>query len=142
MLDKQILRGHVDRKFPRSPDSICDISHVEKTDKSNCCSHETLFHKVTCELKRLDAVNYALNSGVRKTIDLPDKVPSSGLEATFQFHEEQFQHFAFSILLCPVQLAPQIILSELQILLESSITFVFKEDVNVSLFGRTLSLFI
>ena len=83
-----------------------------------------------------------MNSGAGKTIDLPDKVPSSGLEAAFLFHKEQFQHFAFSMLFCPIQLAPQIILSELQILLESSFSFVFKEDVNVSLFGRTLSLFI
>ena len=33
-----------------------------KPDKSNCCSHETRFHEVTCEFKRLDAVNYTLHN--------------------------------------------------------------------------------
>ena len=42
-------------------------SHVQKTDMSNCCSHETLFTEGSCGCKRRDAVNYALNSGVGKT---------------------------------------------------------------------------
>ena len=63
------LRGHVDRKFPRSSHSISDIS---KTDKSNCCPHDILFHGATCGFKRLDAVNYALISGVGKTLLLFD----------------------------------------------------------------------
>ena len=35
-----------------------------KTDKSNCCSHETLFREATCGFKRRRAVNHALDSGV------------------------------------------------------------------------------
>ena len=38
--------------------------------KSNCCSHETLFHEVMCGFKRRDAVNYASISGVGKTPSL------------------------------------------------------------------------
>ena len=38
-----------------------------KTDKSNCCSHETRFSGATCGFRRRDAVNYALNSRVGKT---------------------------------------------------------------------------
>ena len=47
--------------------SVTSRWSCSKTDKSNCCSHETLFHLVTCKFKRLDAVNYALNSWVGKT---------------------------------------------------------------------------
>ena len=67
MLDKQILRCHVNKEFPRSPHSICDVPHVQKQTNPNCCSHETLFREATCGFKRRSAVNYALNSGVRKT---------------------------------------------------------------------------
>ena len=52
------------------------------------------------------------------TIDLHDRVPSSGIGTACQYHKEQYQHFAFSILFCPMQTALQIILSELRILLE------------------------
>ena len=47
--------------------SVTSRWSCSKSDKFNCCSHETLFHKVTCEFKRPDAVNNALNSGVGKT---------------------------------------------------------------------------
>ena len=40
-----------------------------------------------------------------QSIDLPDEVPSSGIGAACQFHKEQYQHFAFSILLSPTQTA-------------------------------------
>ena len=40
--------------------------------------------------------------------DLPDRVPSSGVGAVCQFHKEQCQHFAFSILFCLIQTALQI----------------------------------
>ena len=53
-----------------------------------------------------------------QTIDLPNRVPSSGIGAACQFHGEQYQNFAFPILLCPIQPALQIILSELQIFFE------------------------
>ena len=52
------------------------------------------------------------------TIDLRDRVPSSGIGTACQYHKEQYQHFALSILSCPMQTALQIILSEPQILLE------------------------
>ena len=52
------------------------------------------------------------------TIDLRDRVPSSGIGTACQYHKEQYQHFALSILSCPMQAALQIILSEPQILLE------------------------
>ena len=42
VLDKQILRGHVNRKLPRSPHSICDISHVQK-QTSPIAVHMKLF---------------------------------------------------------------------------------------------------
>ena len=38
----------------------------KKTDKSNCCSHETLFREATCGFNRRSAMNCALNSGVGK----------------------------------------------------------------------------
>ena len=44
-----------------------ECGRVQKTDKSNCCSHETLFHKATCEFKRRDALNDAVISDVGKT---------------------------------------------------------------------------
>ena len=47
--------------------SVTSRWSCSKTDKSNCCSHETLFHDATCGFKRHDAVNYAFNSGVGKT---------------------------------------------------------------------------
>ena len=37
-----------------------------KTDRSNCCSRETLFLEPTCEFERYYAVNDALDSGVGK----------------------------------------------------------------------------
>ena len=43
-----------------------------KTDKPNCCSHDTLFPEATWGFKRRDAVNYTLNPGVRKTESLRD----------------------------------------------------------------------
>ena len=54
--------------------SVTSRWSCSKTDNSNCCSHETLFHEATCEFKRLDAVNYALNSGIGKTNDDDDDV--------------------------------------------------------------------
>ena len=53
-----------------------------------------------------------------QSIDLPDKVPSSGIGAACQFHKEPSQHFAFSILFCQIQTGPQIIVFELRSLLE------------------------
>ena len=46
--------------------SVASRWSCSKTDKSNCCSHETLFHETTCGFKRLDAVHSALISGVGK----------------------------------------------------------------------------
>ena len=43
--------------------SVTSRWSCSKTDKSNCCSHETLFREATCEFKRRSAVNYALSSG-------------------------------------------------------------------------------
>ena len=68
---------------------------------------------------------------------MPDKIPSSGIGAACPFHEEQCQHFAFSILFCPIQIALHIILSELRILLETNDQLSFKEVVKVSLFGQS-----
>ena len=54
-----------------------------KTDKSNCCPHETRFSEATCGFRRRDVVNCALNSGVRKTPSLlPLSTASSGLVPT------------------------------------------------------------
>ena len=53
-----------------------------------------------------------------QSIDLRDQVPFSGIGAACQFHEEQYQHFLFAILFCPMQNVLQIILSELRISLE------------------------
>ena len=53
-----------------------------------------------------------------KTIDLPERIPSSGIGPAYQFQKEQYQHFAFPILFCPIQPALQIILSEPQTLLD------------------------
>ena len=50
--------------------SVTSRWSCSKTDRSNCCSHETLFHEATCGFKRLDAVSYALNSGAGKTPSL------------------------------------------------------------------------
>ena len=46
--------------------SVASRWSCSKTDKSNCCSHETLFHETTCGFKRRDAVNYPLISGAGK----------------------------------------------------------------------------
>ena len=46
--------------------SVASRWSCSKTDKSNCCSHETLFHATTCGFKRRDAVHYVLISGVGK----------------------------------------------------------------------------
>ena len=56
--------------------------------------------------------------------------------AACQFHEEQYQHFAFSILFCVIQIALQIILSELRILLEKHDQLSFQRS-REHLFVRT-----
>ena len=47
--------------------SVASCWSCSKTDKSNCCSCETLFDAATCGFKRRDAVNYAKISGVGKS---------------------------------------------------------------------------
>ena len=69
-----------------------------------------------------------------QSFDSTDEVPSSWIGAACQFHEKHYQHYAFSVLFCPIQTALQIILSELQILL--MISFLFKEVMNIPLFGQ------
>ena len=76
------IRGHVNRKFTRGLRSICVISLVMfKTDKSNCCSHGTLFREATCEFKRRSAVNYALHSREGKTGEGQDLAEPETFEA-------------------------------------------------------------
>ena len=53
-----------------------------------------------------------------QSIDLNDKVPSSRIGTGYQFQREHYQHFALSILVSSIQIALQIILYELRILLE------------------------
>ena len=83
----------------------------------------------------IDASESATNSrssGLFEVVALPDRVP----------HRKQCQHFAFLILLCPIQPALQISLSELQILLKKSLTsFLFKEFMKFFLFGENSFLF-
>ena len=50
--------------------------------------------------------------GSDQSIDSPDRVPSSGIGSACQYHKEQYQHFAFSILFCPVQTVLQTVLVE------------------------------
>ena len=50
-------------------DRIPSVTHrwfCSTADESSCYSHETLLHDATCEFKRRDAGNCALNSGVGK----------------------------------------------------------------------------
>ena len=51
------------------------------------------------------------------SIDSLDKVPSSGIGADYQSHQELFQHSASSILVCPIQTVHQTILFEPHLLL-------------------------
>ena len=75
------------------------------------------------------------------SIDSLDEVPSSGIGAEHQFHEELRLHFASSILFCPIQTALQTTVSELRSLLGRLDQLSFQRIYeNISMFGQNLFL--